>query len=102
MGLNIFALVVLIVLIAAVLVIAGLIGAAPGRIARERNHPQADAINVCGWLGLITLGVPWIVAMVWAYAKPLPAASDGDLAERVKTLEEEIRRLRAAAGGSTS
>ena len=102
MGLNIFALVVLIVLVAAVLIIAGLIGAAPGRIARERNHPQADAINVCGWLGLITLGIPWIVAMVWAYAKPLPAEPDGDLAERVKTLEEEIRRLRAAAGGSTS
>ncbi len=102
MGLNIFALVVLIVLIAAVLIIAGLIGAAPGRIARERDHPQADAINVCGWLGLITLGIPWIVAMVWAYAKPLPSASDGDLAERVKTLEEEIRRLRTAAGGSTS
>ena len=102
MGLNIFALIVLIVLIAAVLIIAGLIGAAPGRIARERNHPQADAINVCGWLGLITLGIPWIVAMVWAYAKPLPAMSDGDLAERVDALEEEIRRLRTAAGGSTS
>ena len=69
MGLDIFALVVLIVLVAAVLGIAALIGAAPGRIARERNHPQAEAINVCGWLGLITLGVPWIVAMVWAYAK---------------------------------
>ena len=102
MGLNIFALVVLIVLIAAVLIIAALIGAAPGRIAKERKHPQADAINVCGWLGLITLGIPWIVAMVWAYAKPLQAMSGGDLAERVDALEEEIRRLRAGAGGSPS
>ncbi len=102
MGLNIFALVVLIVLVAAVLVIAALIGAAPGRIARERNHPQAEAINVCGWLGLITLGVPWIVAMVWAYAKPLAAISDGDLAQRINALEEEVCRLRGAAGSSSS
>ncbi len=102
MGLNIFALVVLIVLLAAVLVIAGMVGAAPGRIARARNHPQADAINVCGWLGLITLGAPWIVAMVWAYAKPLPAMSDGNLAQRVNALEQEIRKLRDAAGGSSS
>ena len=102
MGLNVFALVVLIVLVAAVLGIAALIGAAPGRIARERNHPQAEAINVCGWLGLITLGVPWIVAMVWAYAKPLPTTSDGDLAERINALEEEVRRLRGTAGGPSS
>ena len=102
MALNIFALVILIVLVAAVLVIAAMIGAAPGRIARERNHPQAEAINVCGWLGLITLGIPWIVAMVWAYAKPLPRTSDGDLAQRINALEEEIRKLRGAAGGSSS
>ncbi len=102
MGLDIFALVVLIVLVAAVLGIAALIGAAPGRIARERNHPQAEAINVCGWLGLITLGVPWIVAMVWAYTKPLPVTSDGDLGERINELEKEVRRLRGAAGGSSS
>ena len=102
MGMNIFALVVLIVLVAAVLCIAALIGAAPGRIARDRNHPQAEAINVCGWLGLITLGVPWIVAMVWAHAKPLPAASGVDLVQRINALEEEVRRLRSAAGGSSS
>ncbi len=102
MGLNIFALVVLIVLFAVVLGVAALIGAAPGRIARERNHPQAEAINVCGWLGLITLGVPWIVAMVWAYTKPLPVTPDGDLGERINALEKEVRRLRGAAGGSSS
>jgi hypothetical protein len=96
--LNIFALIVLIVLLAAVLAVAAFLGAAPGRIARERNHPQADAINVCGWLGLITLGVPWIVAMVWAYAKPVPAMSESNLAQRVDALEEEIRKLRATGG----
>ena len=40
--------------------------------------------------------------MVWAYAKPLPNTSDGDLGQRINALEEEIRRLRGAAGGSSS
>ena len=44
----------------------------PGKKAREREHPQADAINVLGWLGLVTAGPGWIVAMVWAYTRPGP------------------------------
>ena len=68
-GLDAFALLVLVVLlctaIGAALVLAGL----PGRIARDRKHPQAEAITVCGWLGLLT-GVVWIVALVWAYTVP--------------------------------
>ena len=48
--------------------IAGL----PGREARKRNHPSADAINLLGWLGL-PLGVfGWLVAMVWAHIDPIP------------------------------
>ena len=48
-GLDIFALIVLIVLIAAGLGIWAMLGMFPGKIARARNHPQADAIAVCGW-----------------------------------------------------
>ena len=41
------------------LVIAGIwavftLGGLPGRVAAARGHPQAAAIGVCGWLGLIT------------------------------------------------
>lgn len=43
----------------------------PGKIAAARNHPQADAINAAGWLGLLTVGVVWVLAMIWAYTKPL-------------------------------
>ena len=25
----------------------------PGSIARKRHYPKAEAINVCGWLGLL-------------------------------------------------
>ena len=42
----------------------------PGKKARERGHPQADAINILGWLGLLMGGVPWVVALVWAYTRP--------------------------------
>ena len=46
------------------------LGSLPGKKAAERQHPQADAIKVLGWLGLIAGGVGWIVAMVWAHMKP--------------------------------
>lgn len=42
----------------------------PGRNARARNHPSADAINLLGWLGLFFGGLPWLVAMVWARMDP--------------------------------
>lgn len=47
------------------------IGSGPGRIARSRHHPQAEAIAICGWLGLLlTGGLLWVVAIVWAHTKP--------------------------------
>jgi len=43
----------------------------PGREAKRRNHPEADAINLLGWLGL-PLGIfGWLAAMVWARTKML-------------------------------
>lgn len=62
-----FALLVLIILIAAAIVVWVILGMMPGRIARQRNHPQADAINACGWWGVITLGLLLPVAWIWAY-----------------------------------
>jgi uncharacterized BrkB/YihY/UPF0761 family membrane protein len=53
--------------IAAVIVLAML----PGKIARRRNHPQVDAINVLSWLGILSFGVLWVVAMAWAYTRAL-------------------------------
>jgi hypothetical protein len=62
----------------AILVVLVLIGIAifvelarlPGKKARERDHPQADAINVLGWVGLLLGVAPWLVALVWAYTRP--------------------------------
>ena len=67
-GLDIFALIVLIVLIFAALGIWAMLGMYPGKIARQRNHPQADAIAVCGWWGAITLGILTPIAFIWAYS----------------------------------
>lgn len=69
-GLDIFALIVLIVLIGCFLVIWALLGMYPGKIAQQRNHPQADAINVCGWWGAITMGILSPLAFIWAYTNP--------------------------------
>lgn len=47
------------------------LAAIPGQVARTREHPQAEAINVCGWLSLVTFFATWPVALVWAYTRPL-------------------------------
>ena len=57
----------LIIVLAGLLVLLVLlIGYAPGHIARSRQHPQASAIAVCGWLSLL-LWPLWFVAIIWAF-----------------------------------
>jgi hypothetical protein len=62
-----FAILVLLVLI--VIWIFVKLAALPGQTAIERGHPQAEAINVLGWVGLLLGVAPWLVALVWAYTK---------------------------------
>lgn len=93
MVMEIFSLIVLLVLVVAALAIWALLGMYPGKIARERNHPQADAIAVCGWWGAITLGILTPLAFIWAYTNPSasltgrqpedsePAVTDGPVGE---------------------
>jgi len=71
----------------------------PRNAARERGHPQADAINVLSWAGLLlTAGIGWVVALTWAYMKPLQAdpADMPGLMDRIRTLETELETLKAA------
>ena len=67
---EIFALIVLLVLVASALAVWAMLGMLPGKIARDRNHPQADAISVCGWCGAITLGILSPLAFIWAFTSP--------------------------------
>lgn len=47
------------------------LAALPGQTAIERGHPQAEAINVLGWIGLLLGVAPWLVALVWSYMQPV-------------------------------
>ena len=96
MALDIFALVVIASLLAVVIWLVVLLGNMPGEIAKKRNHPQAAAITALGWIGLITMGVGWFLAMVWAYYIPgKQDAADSDLQERVSDLESQLKHLQA-------
>ncbi len=75
---DIFAFVVFGVLLIAAVVIVVTLGSLPGQIARKRGHPQEAAINVASWLGLATGGVLWLLALIWAFLKPLALASTLD------------------------
>jgi hypothetical protein len=66
--------VILIVLVLILILIYVELGGLPGKTARKRGHPQAEAINVLGWLGLLMGIVPWLIALVWAYTKNPDAA----------------------------
>jgi fatty acid desaturase len=90
-GLDIFALIVLIVLIAAVVAGWALLGMMPGKIARKRNHPQAEAINMCGWWGAITLGILSPLAYIWAYINPIAKTvkNEASVVDSSKQEEEE-------------
>ena len=98
MFLDIFALVVIAILLALVIWLVVLLGNMPGDIARKRQHPQADAISALGWIGLITMGVGWFVAMVWAYYKP--GAAEADLNKRIEDLESKLEALQTEGGES--
>jgi len=108
--LEVFALLIIVILVVVACVAAAVLGALPGKIARTRSHPQADAIAVCGWLGLLTLGILWPAALIWAYTQPLSLAATSEvigsdrneLFERVTALEDEVRRLATQKGGARS
>ena len=67
-----------VVTLVVILTIAALIyielASMPGKTARERGHPQADAISLLGWIGLLLGVAPWLVAMLWARMQPLAVA----------------------------
>jgi Protein of unknown function (DUF3302) len=67
---DIIAFVVLAVLPVAAVVIVVTLGSLPGRIAHKRGHPQAAAVTAAGWLGLVTGGLLWPLALIWAFWKP--------------------------------
>jgi uncharacterized BrkB/YihY/UPF0761 family membrane protein len=64
---DIFAWIVLLVLVATAVAIFVTLGMMPGRIARKRGHPWAEAITVGSWATLIFGFVFWPLVLIWAY-----------------------------------
>ena len=89
-GLDYFTFVVLIVLSGAGLAGAVLFASLPGKIAADRGHPQADAIRVTGWLGLLTMGLLFPIALVWAYTRPSGSQDIAELRQEVNGLRDRV------------
>lgn len=66
-GYDIFAWIVLVILLAVILFVIWLMGSLPGHVARRRGHPWADAVRIAGWITLIFGFALWPLAMIWAY-----------------------------------
>jgi hypothetical protein len=71
---DFFAWIVLIVVAATLVAVVAALGMMPGRIARKRGHPWAQAVAIGSWATLIFGFVLWPLVLIWAYvdvpAKP--------------------------------
>ena|SRR5271165_1895849 len=78
----------------------------PGRIAIARKHPDAEAVNIMGWVGFLAI-VPWIQAFIWAF-KPTqiidirryPTAEAEAIDEAIAKLKGETGTAESKAGAT--
>jgi len=83
------------VVVAAFLVVVVLIAGLPGRIAIARKHPEAEAVKLMGWAGLLPV-LPWIQAFIWAF-KPTDVVDIRRFPKQEQeAITEEIARLSGA------
>jgi len=65
----------------------------PGRIAIARKHPEAEAVKLLGWAGLLPTVYPWVQAFIWAF-KPTDIIDIRRYPEEeAKAIDEDIARL---------
>ena len=65
--LDIFAWIVLIILLVSMVAVVVFLAMLPGMIAKKRNHPWAQAVTVAGWVTLFLGFALWPVVLIWAY-----------------------------------
>jgi uncharacterized protein DUF3302 len=68
----------------------------PERVAEQKHHPQAAAIQALCLMSLVFGGLLWPLAMLWAYMKPMEfrLARDEDDGPGAR---ETVKRLPASA-----
>ena len=76
--------------------IAGL----PGRIALARKHPEAEAVKIMGWAGLLPTVLPWIQAFIWAFRPTDIVDIRRFPKEEAKALDEEARHLKGESSAA--
>jgi hypothetical protein len=65
----------------------------PGRIALARKHPEAEAVKLMGWAGLLPTIYPWVQAFIWAF-KPTDIVDIRRFPrEEARAIDEDIDRL---------
>jgi hypothetical protein len=77
--LDIFAWIVLVVLLASTVAVTVFLAMLPGMIAKGRNHPWAQAVTVAGWVTLFLGLALWPVVLIWAYVD-FPSAAKRETA----------------------
>ena len=87
--LDVIAFLVFAILIAVAVVMIVFLGQLPGRLARQRGHPQASAIDVASWIGLATLGLLWPLALIWALIRSSSTSSFAPSSDRQKSGVDE-------------
>jgi membrane-bound acyltransferase YfiQ involved in biofilm formation len=65
--LDIFAWIVLIVLVCSTVFVLVFMAMLPGMIAKSRNHPWTQAVTVAGWITLFLGFALWPIVLIWAY-----------------------------------
>ena len=66
----------------------------PGRIALARKHPDAEAVKLLGWAGLLPTVYPWVQAFIWAF-KPTDIVDIRRFPkEEANAIDEDIAHLK--------
>lgn len=104
---DIFTWIVLLIIIATVVGILVFLGLWPGKVAEQRNHPQAEAIQIGSWVALLFGFVLWPLVLIWAYTRPaniqvisrnkMEVTDEVNL--KILALETRIAQLESTKGG---
>jgi hypothetical protein len=69
----------------------------PGRIAIARKHPEAEAVNLMGWIGFLAI-IPWVQALIWAFKPTTVIDIRRTPEEEERETEEMIARMSGKPG----